>query len=183
MKEEAILIRYYSDACDEKILNECEEELHERDIKLLRIDLKGGIYCAALDFVDLDFIAISYLILQNAMASGSYDLFKYSILKLWASIRLHDIKEVPFTIRINGISTIKGPENISCKITGAVSEDQKNNIINKTFELANNISDNNMKLLEKSIFYSDFGHVFNINSETIEASEIDIEEEIRRKTK
>ncbi len=184
MKENAILIRYHSNKCDDKLLFECDEELNKQGIRLCKLDLKDTILHAALDFIDLDFIAINYLIIQNYMINGSYDLFKYTMLKLWSSIRPHDIKDVPFTLRINGIPTINGPENISCKVCGPISEDQKNNIINKSFELAKSISDNNVKLLERSAFYNAFdAHIFNIDPISLDESEIDIEAEVRKRTK
>lgn len=178
----AIGIKYFSGSCDYKLLLECETILGKYNISILKIDMQNKLLNSALDFTDLDLIAIGYILLQNILISGSYDVFKSVIQNLWTSITNKSSSKIPFTIRISGIPTLDGSENIACKVYGNTTKKQKDQIIEKTFELAHNISDNQVKLMERSMFYNSFGaHVFRIDADKLELSEIDIEKEIRKK--
>lgn len=101
-------------------------------------------------------------------------------MNIWHSIRPHDSK-IPFTIKISGIPTEDGSENISCKIEDSLTEEQKTMVISKTFDLANNIANDSFKLKQRSKFYDAFNaHVFRVDVENESISEIDIEEEVRK---
>ncbi len=180
-KDNYIAIQFNSLFCDTSLIANYEKELAKYSISLKTRDLNGCIMHAALDFIDYDLIALGYSLLQSMVFSGCYDILKNIILKMWETIGSHNSR-VPFTIKINGIPTENGNENISCKIEGGLSSKQKDDVLEKTFALANSISNNTFKLKEKSIFYNTFNaHVFQVNPNDYLFSEIDIEEEIRKK--
>lgn len=159
-----------------------ENELQKYHIILKTRDLNGSIMNAALDFVDYDFLVLGYDLLQNIIFSGCYDIIKNILVNIWSSIRVHN-SNIPFTIKINGIPTDKGSENISCKVEGSLTRKQKGEVIAKTFDLANSISNNHFILKERGKFYDAFGaHVLRINPDDFSFSEIDIEEEIRKES-
>lgn len=177
------VIRYHSDYCDNTLLQKCETLLEEYQIQYKKIDLKGYIVNGALDFVDYDLIAISYTILQSFFLSGLYDVLKQIFINLWTSIRPEKVNRVPWTFRIEGIPTVGGKKNIAIKVTGHLNNEQKKLIINRVFDLANNIQNNSYRLKRQDKYYDIFNaHVININPETLEVQEINIEEELRKKT-
>ena len=184
MQENLIYIRYYSTNYDYALLHEYEEQLQQYEIQLAKEDLHGKIICGELDFISLDLIIFSYSLIQDLMIAGTYDVLKMILRNIWTSIRPSGNKHVPFTIELVGIPTISGSENISCKISGDVYESQKEKVVDEIYKLANNICNNTFELQKKSIYYDVFGaHIFNIGSETLEPVEIDIESEIRKKSK
>lgn len=175
-------IRYYSKICDNLLLQDCENQLKEYHVQIGKEDLNGRIIAGSLDFIDLDLIAINFAIIENFMLSGSYDIFKHILSNLWSSIRTQDVRNVPFTIRIEGIPTSNGPENISCKVSGEVSKKLQEQIITKTFELAHDIVNNEIELPVRGIFHDSFdAHAFNINQETLRVEAINLEEELKKK--
>ncbi len=181
-KDNYIGIQFNSLFCDTILIANYEKELAKYNISLKKRDLNGCIMNDALDFIDYELIALGYSLLQSIIFPECYDILKNIILKMWETIGSHNSR-VPFTIKINGIPTENGNENISCKIEGGLSSKQKDDVLEKTFEFANNISNNTFKLKEKSRFYNAFNaHVFQINPNDYSFSEIDIEEEIRKKT-
>ena len=182
INDNCIGVQFNSLFGDSRSLMSYSKELQYHNINLEIKDINGSIINAALDFVDYEFIILGYSLLQNIIFSGCYDIVKNIIIKIWNSMKSHNSK-IPFTIKITGIPTDTGPENISCKIEGFLTSKQKGYVLEKTFDLANNISKNTLKLKERSMFYEAFGaHVFRMDSDDFSISEIDIEEEIRKKT-
>lgn len=180
--DSCIGVQFNSSFSDGDSLADYAHELQKYNIVLATRDLKGVIMNAALDFVDYDLISLGYELLRTIMLSGCYDIIKSLIIRMWNSIRPHN-SNIPFTIKITGIPTENGRENISCKIKGNLTSKQKEEILEKTFDLANNISNNTFKLKEKSMFYDAFNaHIFQVDSNNISLSEVDVEKEIRKKT-
>lgn len=178
--DNSIFIQYNSSYSNNSMLAECGEELKKYNICMQSLDLNGTIMHASLDFIDYEFIEFGYEMIQTIVLSGCYDIIKFLILNIWNSIRTQDSK-IPFTIKISGIPTGDGSENISCKIDGSLTEEQKTMVISKTFDLANNISNNSFKLKERTKFYDAFNaHVFRVDVDNESISEIDIEEEVRK---
>lgn len=181
MKKDSIYISGCFCEENEKNIEECEKQLQDINVALCKHDLSGEIYHSALDFMDLEMVAFSYELLRNFISSGSYDLFKSIVLKLWVNIRDKSSNKVPFTISIDGIPTIRGIENIKCKIEGSLTRKQKEKIIVQTFELAKQIEKHQFKLLERGRFYDAFNaHVFKYDSAEQLLTEVDIEEEIKK---
>lgn len=181
MKKDSIYISGYFCEEKEKNIEECEKQLQDMNVVLYKHDLSGEIYHSALDFMDLEMVAFSYELLRNFIASGSYDIFKSIVLKLWINIKDKSTNKVPFTISIDGIPTISGIENIKCKIVGSLTKKQKEKIIDQTFELAKQIEKHQFELLEKSRFYDAFNaHVFKYDSAEELLTEVDIEEEVKK---
>lgn len=178
--DNSIFIQYNSSYSNNSTLTEYCEELKKHNICIHGRDLNGTIMHGALDFIDYEFIEFAYELIQTIILSGCYDIIKFSILNIWNSIRPRDIK-IPFTIKVSGIPTETSSENISCKIEGTLTDEQKSMVISKTFELANNIANDSFKLKESSKFYDAFNaHVFRIDVQNELISEIDIEEEVRK---
>ena len=86
MKKDSIYISGYFCEENEKNIEECEKQLQDINVVLCKHDLSGEIYHSALDFMDLEMVAFSYELLRNFISSGSYDLFKSIVLKLWVNI-------------------------------------------------------------------------------------------------
>ena len=178
--DNSIFIQYNSLYSNTSMLSECSEELKQYNICIQGRDLNGTIMHGALDFIDYEFIEFGYELIQTIISSGCYDIIKLLILNIWHSIRPRDNK-IPFTIKILGIPTENGSENISCKIEGSLTEEQKTMVISKTFDLANNISNDSLKLKERSKFHDAFNaHVFRVDVDNETISEIDIEEEVKK---
>ena len=178
--DNSIFIQYNSSYSNNSMLAECNEELKKYNICIQSQDLNGTIMHGSLDFIDYEFIEFGYELIRTIILSGCYDIIKFSILNIWHSIRPHD-SNMPFTIKISGIPTEDGSENISCKIEGLLTEEQKTMVISKTFDLANNIANDSFKLKERSKFYDAFNaHVFRVDVDNESISEIDIDEEVRK---
>ena len=178
--DNSIFIQYNSSYSNNSTLTECCEELKKHNICIQSRDLNGTIMHGALDFIDYEFIEFGYELIQTIILSGCYDIIKFSILNIWRSIRPRDSK-IPFTIKVSGIPTETGFENISCKIEGTLTDEQKSMVINSTFDIAKNIANNSFNLKERSKFYDAFNaHVFRVDVENELISEIDIEEEVRK---
>lgn len=177
--DNSIFIQYNSSYSNNSTLTECCEELKKHNICIRGRDLNGTIMHGALDFIDYEFIEFAYELIQTIIISGCYDIIKFSVLNIWNSIRPRDSK-IPFTIKVSGIPTETSSENISCKIEGTLTDEQKSMVISKTFDLANNIANDSFKLKERSKFYDAFNaHVFRIDVENELISEINIEKEVR----
>ena len=90
---------------------------------------------------------------------------------------------MPFTISIEGIPTPNGKRTIKCKITDSLSDEEKEKVLDKTFALASQIENHQYQLMEKNQYYSALGgHLFKYNSQSSTLSEIDVLEEIKKKT-
>lgn len=171
---------FFNDS-DLQDLNELKEELSEYEIALRMRNLLGGIYNSALDFADLEIIAFAYEMMKQFIYSGGYDVLKYFIVNIW--YKINKSKNVPFTIGINGIPTVNGPENIKCKISEQLSKKQREIVIDRTFELAKQIEEHQFELQKRSLYYDAFdAHLFRFDStdETLKA--IDVADEVRKKT-
>lgn len=182
MQDNSIYISGYFEDEDLMILNEYEKELKDMNISLSKRNLKGGMYHFALDFADLEVLIFSYELIKSFVYSGSYDIIKYMLLKLWDTTKKVCGKNTPFTVGLSGIPTINGIENIKCKIYGRLSKKQKEKVIDKSFELAKQIEEHQYDLLKKSIYYDAFNaHVFSYDLEKESLYEIDIEKEVKKK--
>ena len=182
MQNNGIYISGYFDDEDLEVLNEYEKELADMNVSLFKRNLKGGIYNSALDFADLEVLMFSYELIKSFVFSGSYDIIKHIILKLWDTTKKFCGEKLPFTVGLSGIPTINGTENIKCKIYGWLSKKQKEKVIEKTFELAKQIEEHQYELMKRSIYYNAFNsHVFSYDNEKEVLSEIDIEKEVKKK--
>lgn len=180
---DGIYISGYFEEEDYNILDDYANELNSKNIPFYVRNLSGTIMQAAFDFANFELIAISYTVLQQFILNGGYDLTKYFFLKLWRFIKKDHQNKIPFTISIEGIPTINGSENIKCKIDGQISDDIKMKAIEKTFELASQIENNQIQILSKGRdYYTLEGHLFRYDSENNTFSKINIEDEAKKMT-
>lgn len=122
--------------------------------------------------------------LQQIIISGGYDITKYFIKKLWSNIVKIRKSKVPFTISIEGIPYFDGIETIKCKIDGDMSDENKEKVIEKTIALASQIEKHQYQLRAKSRYYDELGgYIFKYDMTDEQFYEMNIEEELRRKTK
>lgn len=142
-------------------------------------------YNAALDFADLDFIIMTGGILfQQIAVNGTYDVLKSIVVSLWSVMRrIHNNKSlIPFTIKIGQVPTPHGDKNISFKITGDLSKEQKTMVINRAFDTVQKISDGSFKLMEMTKANEAFGgNLLLIDPQKLSVTEIDINAEIQKK--
>lgn len=179
---DGIYISGYFKKEDYNILDDYANQLHSKKIPFYVQNLYGTMMQSAFDFADFEFIAISYTVLQQFILNGGYDLTKYFFLKLWRFIKKDNQNKIPFTISIERIPTKNGYENIKCKINGQISDDIKMKAIEKTFELASQV-ENNQILSKDRDYYALEGHLFRYNSENNTFSKINIEDEVKKMTK
>ena len=169
---------YFDDKCENK-LQEYATGLEKENVILSSHNLSGEMYQSVFDFMDLEKIGFGYELVRTFIYSGAYDLLKYWILKLWNILQNKDSSPCPFTIEIEGIPTINGLENIKCKITGELSDEQKTEVIDKTFALTKEIRDNQFILMERSVYYDAFNaHVFKYDLQEEVYIEMDIAKEV-----
>ena len=160
-----------------------EAEINKRGITLGKRNLTGSMFHSALDFADLEILALSYEFAVAIIHSGCYDFLKSLILKLWNISQKDNLEKIPFTIEIDGIPYYKSSENIKCKVYGKLSKKQKDAIIDNTFNLAKQVENHQHELLARTPYYNAFNaHVFKYDSETDTFTEIDLNEEVRKKT-
>ncbi len=181
MELEGIYISGFFKENDYLILDEYANQFKQKQIPFYVRNLNGMIMQAALDFIDYEFIAISYAVLQEFLISGGYDLAKHFFLKLWKFITKDYHHKVPFTISINGIPTKNGSETIKCKIDGQITDDMKMKAIEKTFELASQVEQHQFQLQERNSFSILEGHIFIYDSANNTISEMDIEKDIKKR--
>ena len=134
---------YFSDE-DYSTLDEIKEELNKANIQLQCRNLSGTIMHSALDFIDIDMVELGWDFIQAMIFSGSFELLKLIVKKLWKLITKDRNTPVPFTFSISGIPSITGTENIKCKISGPLSDEAKEIAIQKGFELASQIENTNL---------------------------------------
>lgn len=165
----------------EKIeLKDIEQKLSMHQISLSVRNLKGYLMHSALDFADYELIMFSYELIKTFLLSGSYDILKYFLIQLWEKVSKSE--KIPFTIGIENIPINNSHENIKIKIDGNLSKHQKELVINRAFDVVDNLISNDFKLKEKSRFYDAFNaHLlkYSLTEDTFE--EIDIEKEILNK--
>lgn len=162
-------------------LTEYAKKLEKENVILSSHNLSDEMYQSVFDFMDLEKISFGYEVVRTFIYSGAYDVFKYWILKLWNILQNKDISLCPFTIEIKGIPTLNGTDNIKCKITGELSEEQKTDVIDKTFALTKQITDNQFQLMEKSVYYDAFNaHIFKYDLQKKEYVEMDILKEVEK---
>lgn len=167
---------------DIKLLNDYQTELRKENIALTYRNLSNTIMHSALDFADIELISFSYELIRTFVINGGYDVFKHIIAKLWSFTYQRTKSKTVFTIEIKGIPTYDNEENIKCKVSGELSEELKKEVIDKAFNLANKIADNEYELLERSKYYDAFNaHIFALDNEKFTLSEIDIDEEVRKR--
>lgn len=172
---------YFTDD-DIREIEAMEDEIKKRGITLKKRNLTGHMFQSALDFMDLEIVAISHELLTNLIYSGCYDILKSLTLKLWSIAKKDTSSRVPFTIEIHGIPYNDSLENIKCKVEGKLSKKQKDRIIDNAFKLAQQVESHQFELLSKSIYYDAFkAHLFKYNSENDTFTEIDLDKEIKKK--
>ena len=168
---------------DKMQLDECRLELDKYNISLQVRNLNGTIMHSAFDFADVEIIAFSYELVKALYYAGLYDFLKYIILKLWHTVRKGPPSNIPFTIDIEGIPTINGPENLKFKISGSLSQDEKKIALEKSFELASQVEKHQAELLNKSIYNDAFNaRIFAYDQQGSAYTEIDIAKEAQKKT-
>ena len=183
MDENAIYVAGFFDGYCKAELESIQGEIERQGLVLYNRDLTGRIFNSALDFTDLDLIGFSYELLKNMINSGAYDLFKFWLFRMFKAVRGYGKYRVPFTIEISGVPTVYGPENIKVKISDELSDDERKYVIDRTLDLAEKISNNQIKLMRQGRFQSWFGgRIFFYDPQTSGLSEIDVDEEIRKKT-
>jgi len=117
------------------------------------------------------------------ISSGAYDLFKFWLFRMLNAVRRYGKSRVPFTIEISGVPTVYGHENIKVKISDELCDDERKYVIDRTLDLAEKISNNQIELMRRGRFQNWFGgRVFFYDPQTSGLSEIDVDEEIRKKT-
>ena len=137
---------------------------------------------SALDFADFEAIIFSYELVKSLYYSGCYDFLKFMLLKLWNTIKNGKASEVPFTISIEGIPTVNGPENIKCKISGPLSKREREIALEQSFGLAYQIEKHQFELLKRGRYYDAFNaHIFTYDEENCSYTEMDIDAEIQKK--
>lgn len=184
MKNTTICIAGYFDTTSEKELIELEKELRSININLQKHNRRGEIYHSFQEFMDVEFLIFTYELLKTFIMNGSYDVFKYSILKLWNTIQKKNTKERQFTITIDGIPTTTGSETIRFKISGITSKKHKEMVIDKIFDLAKQVEEDQANLLMKDQFYNALnGHIFKYDAANEMFKEIDILSEIEKTKK
>lgn len=166
---------------DHSTLDEIKEELNKANIQLHCRNLSGTIMHSALDFIDIDMVALGWEFVQAMAFSGSFELLKLIVKKLWKLISKDRNTPVPFTFSISGIPSITGTENIKCKISGPLSDEAKEIAIQKGFELASQIEKHQFELLERDLYYPAVNaHLFRYDSEKTSYDEIDISAEVKK---
>lgn len=168
-------------------LEECKNKFAEKGIQLYHEDISGHCFNAALDFVDIDSIMIAAIpIFQQFMISGMYDFIKSQLVALWSIMRnsTKRMSKIPFSIKVSKIPTPAGNKNITFKIVGELTDEQKDMVIEKAFETVQKISEGTIQLMALTKAHEAFGggNLLNIDPQSLEVSEIDIEAEIRKKT-
>lgn len=183
MDENAIYVAGCFDGGCKVELESIRQESEQQGIVLYCRDLTGQIFHSAIDFIDLDQIAVSYELVRNLINSGTYDLLKFWLFRLFSAVRGRRKSCVPFTIAISGVPTVYGHENIKVKISDELCDDEKKYVIDRTFDLAERIANNQVELMKQGRFQSAFGgRIFFYDPQNSGLSEIDVDEEIRKKT-
>lgn len=173
---------YFADS-DKAMLDQYAEELRSKSIPLYVRNLTGAMLQSAFDFTDFEMIAIGYEVLKQFVINGGYDITKCFIKKLWSDIAKGSNSNVPFTISIEGIPSENGAETIKCKIEGRLSDEEKARIIDKTLELASQVEKHQYRLMKKHKYFDALnGHIFNYDVESGELCEVDIEQELKKKS-
>ena len=181
MTENIFISGFFSDN-DQEQLSECYTELENHNISLKIRNLNGVIMHSALDFADFEAINFSYELVKSLYYSGCYDFLKFMLLKLWNTIKNGNTSAVPFTIDIEGIPTVNGPENIKCKISGPLSKHEREIALEQSFSLASQIENHQFELLKRGRYYDAFNaHVFAYDEEKCTYAETDIDAEIQKK--
>ena len=171
---------YFSDE-DYSTLDEIKEELNKANIQLQCRNLSGTIMHSALDFIDIDMVELGWDFIQAMIFSGSFELLKLIVKKLWKLITKDRNTPVPFTFSISGIPSITGTENIKCKISGPLSDEAKEIAIQRGFELASQVEKHNFELLERDLYYPAVNaHLFRYDSEKTTYDEIDVSAEVKK---
>lgn len=171
---------YFSDE-DYSTLDEIKEELNKANIQLQCRNLSGTIMHSALDFIDIDMVELGWDFIQAMIFSGSFELLKLIVKKLWKLITKDRNTPVPFTFSISGIPSITGTENIKCKISGPLSDEAKEIAIQRGFELASQVEKHHFELLERDLYYPAVNaHLFRYDSEKTTYDEIDVSAEVKK---
>ena len=167
---------------DHSTLDEIKEELNKANIQLTCRNLSGTIMHSALDFIDIDMVQLGWEFIQEMVFSGSFELLKFFVKKLWKLITKDRSTPVPFTFSISGIPSITGTENIKYKISGPLSDEAKEIAIQKGFELASQVEKHQFELLERDRYYPAVNaHLFRYNPEREIYEEINIAKEVKKK--
>ena len=137
---------------------------------------------SSFDYMNVEAITIAYTLLSSLLLNGSYDLLKAFIIRVWRIISIRSPKEkaIPFTISIEGIPTVDGPNVINCKIQGCLSDEQKAIAVDKTFQIAEQIEKHHFQLM-KTYYTERCGHLFRYDTNKGEYVEADMYAEIQEK--
>ena len=173
---------YFSDQ-DKAMLDCYADELESKSVPFYVRNLSNTTILAAFDYVDFEIISIAYEVLHQFIISGGYDLTKFFFKRLWWNITKGRESDTPFTISIEGIPTVTGPTTIKCKTEGRFSDQDKDKALDKTFTLAFQIENHQYQLMEKNQYYDALGgHLFRYDADNEELHEIDVAEELKKKT-
>ena len=171
---------YFSDE-EHSTLNGVKEELNKANIQLHCRNLSGTIMHSAPDFIDIDMVELGWEFLQAMIFSGSFEVLKLIVKKLWKLVTKDRNTPVPFTFSISGIPSITGTENIKCKISGPLSDEAKELAIHKGFELAAQVEKHQFELLERDLYYPAVNaHLFRYDPVREVYEEIDIAQEVKK---
>lgn len=177
-----IYISGYFTEEDRHEIGVCVRELQEKGITLQVRNLAGTLVHAAFDFADFELVAVAYPLLREFLINGGYDIAKHYILKLWELITKGHNSKPPFTLSVEGIPTTNGPETIKVKASGHLSKEEKEKIVDKTFDLAKQIEDHQYQLMQRNNLTVLNGRLFMYKSETETVEEFDIYEEIKKRS-
>lgn len=168
---------------DKEMLDTYAAQLSSKGIPFYVRNLTGSMMQSALDFTDYEVLAIAHEVLKQFLLSGGYDITKHYLKLLWKNITKDRYSGVPFTISIDGIPTSNGKQTIKCKVTDSLSDEEKEKVLDKAFALASQIENHQYQLMKKSQYYDALGgHLFKYDFQNSKLCEIDVEEEIRKKT-
>lgn len=171
---------YFSDE-EHSTLNGVKEELNKANIQLHCRNLSGTIMHSAPDFIDIDMVELGWEFLQAMIFSGSFEVLKLIVKKLWKLVTKDRNTPIPFTFSISGIPSITGTENIKCKISGPLSDEAKELAIHKGFELAAQVEKHQFELLERDLYYPAVNaHLFRYDPVREVYEEIDIAQEVKK---
>ena len=144
-----IILKYYRGLVDEDELEIYKLKLREIDIELMEYDKSYVVMACLEDFTNQVNLMISSPIVQSItlglMTNTSYDLLKCTIIWMWNSLigkKLTKVKsngnceskEVTFGFSVS----IDKETHLDFRLSGYVSQEDKNKCIDKAFELLKN---------------------------------------------
>lgn len=171
---------YYKGALDENDLSAYKEKLSEFNTYMITYDKTGQINASSQDFINMFCFIFTVSFVQNILTNGAYDVLKSLMIWIWNSIsdkKLHFIsarkileKDITFGLEIN----FNKKRKLTIRLTGDVTDDQKNECIDKAFELIQNqmnLENNNESSINNSPFGKEFFATYNYEKQQYEVKD------------